>query len=239
MLRWIWHPLWGAEYFQPAREISQIIYSYQDKIFIMRNLALKLTKCWLKQWGLEFKGIRRIKLSDGQQMEVIVFSAGNNPLKAQCTPCNTIILNELLLNNEDFLNRVLIHEMTHKKQWYSWVVYLAVFPIVAGFIVILMAISQLALSIYAMNIGIVFSAGTSFLTGLLLISIPCALSWLSEYKAEKATFQKLGPEKVLAIDTKMKDLFPQKSSIISRILILMTHPPHSFNVKIYRHFNED
>ena len=204
----------------------------------MGKLAAKMTIYWLKRRGLGFKGIRRLRLCNGQKVEVIVFSSVISRIVGQYTPCKIILVNERILGNSEFVNRILIHELAHKRQWYSWVLYAAIPLVAIGFLGLMGSLVLFLASIYFHDFSGALSAGTVLVMSLCLGFIPCSLSWLCEYKAENAVFRVMGPERVEAIDAEIKKLFPGQVSFIDRIIIRMTHPTHKFNVKVYRHFNK-
>ena len=206
---------------------------------MVRNLAVRLTVCWLKKRLMEFKGIRRIKLYDGRRVQVLLFASSNSPVLGQCTPCKTIILNERLFSKEEYVNRVLIHELVHQKQWYSWIIYLAIPLGIVGFIILPFALAQCALSIITYGLYSFSVACLPLVISVCLISIPVALSWISEYKAEKTTFKEMGLDRVCEIDDNIGRETSIKLTPIDRIIRFLTHPPGCLVIRIYRYFNKD
>ena len=204
-----------------------------------RNLALRFTIWWLNKRKLEFKGIRRIKLYDGRRVQVLVFTSNNSPVLGQCTPCKTIILNDKVLSNEEYVNRVLIHESVHQKQWYSWIIYLTIPLGIVGFIILPFALAQCAISIVTYDLYSFSATYLPLIISICLISIPVALSWILEYKAEEATFKEMGLDRVFEIDEEIRQEINPVLNPVDRIIRFLTHPPSSLVRKTYCYLNKD
>lgn len=202
-----------------------------------RNLRLRLTVCWLNKRKLVFKGIRRIKLYDGRRVRVLAFTSNDSLVLGQCTPCKTIIINDRLLSNEEYTNRILIHELIHQKQWYSWIIYLTIPLGIAGFIILPFILAQFAFHIATYGLNSLALACLPFIIPICLIAIPFALSWISEYKAEAATFNEMGLDRVIKIDEEIRGEINPALTTLDKIVRFLTHPPNSLVIKTYRYFN--
>jgi len=190
----------------------------------------------LRPFRARFKKVERITLSDGQEVEIVVYSADYTGKIAQHTLFGTIIVDEFAFQSPRYLERVITHELAHKHQWYGYLAY----PLVIGFgllafAMLFVGMVMLLLSLFFLNSQLAATAGHLLLFAIPVLVIPCAYSWFIEYKAEAATFRKLGIEKVLDID---KDLSAHpKAPLFWRIVHIMTHPPPKLTERIYRRFN--
>lgn len=200
-------------------------------------MQLSLTKyLWLRPLKARFKNVERITLSYGQEVEVIVYTANYTGKTGQLTLFGTIIVDELAFFSRRYLERVITHELAHKHQWYGYLAYpLATCFGLVAFCMLLAALVTLILSVFWLGGKLVLWAVYLLLFAVLVVIIPCAYSWFIEYKAESETFNKLGIEAVLEIDS----IPPERSKtpLFWRIVNRMTHPPSKLVERIYRRFN--
>lgn len=202
----------------------------------MNTIQLKLTKwLWLRPLRMTFKKVDTVTLTDGEAIEVIVYAAKYTGRIAQCTPFGTIIVDELSFVSPRYLMRVVTHELAHKHQWYGYLLY----PLVIVFAPFL---AFLFLGVIIYLVFSLFNPQFLLLSLFILILMSiitivfCSYSWFVEYKAEAVTFKKIGIDNVLEIDKQFKP--SMKAPLQWRIAALLTHPPQSLVVRIYRHFNK-
>lgn len=87
-------------------------------------MKLNLTESlWLRPLGATFKRVEIIALTDGKEVEVIVYTGKYTGKIAQCTLFGTIIVDELTFHSPRYLDRVITHELAHKRQWYGYLAY--------------------------------------------------------------------------------------------------------------------
>ena len=201
----------------------------------MNKVQLTLTKIWLRLLGDHFQRVDSIKLSDGQEVEAVIFNGRNTIKLGQCTPFNTILVNEILLQTPRLLNRVIMHELGHKRQWYGFLLYPIFLPIlILGILMLPWSLALLIRSLFSDSMNVI-SALQIFFFNILCIIIPFSFSWFVEYKAESFTFKRLGVDEVLAAD--QEKAFLKRMPFYWLIIKLLTHPPTSLSIKIFRFFN--
>ena len=89
----------------------------------MNSIQLKLTKSHIQRANGKYVRTESVKLPNGKNQEIVIFSNDKPLYLGQSTFFGTIIIHESLLNDERLLSYVLLHEMAHKKQWWSYWVF--------------------------------------------------------------------------------------------------------------------
>ena len=198
----------------------------------MNSLLLRLTKLHIHRIKGEYVRIQLTKILDGTEREVIVFAGEQSIFLGQCTLYRTIIINESVINNERFLNYVLIHEIEHSKQWWAIFIIPLLFLIILGFFLLISSLIYLIQFISSMDTCyLVWSIGM-FVTALLSISIPCCYSWIMEIHADFAAIRYLGVQEFLNIKIELHKSY--KRGLEARIINRLTHPTTGFTIYVWR-----
>jgi hypothetical protein len=191
----------------------------------------------LKKWHLQsIKGryvrTQTFRLPNGKEQEVTVFSGQNCIFYAQYTPLGTIAIHESAFGDDKVFNYVFTHETAHKKQWWS------LFRIPLALLVALQAPGFLARTLSLIGetisthdlyplLGLPYGLSIT----LLLLAMPCALSWLMEFDADFQTIKTIGLQAFQDITRVTRKPF----SFNSRAVIgLLTHPPAGITIRLHR-----
>lgn len=197
----------------------------------MNPILLKLTRLHIRLIGGEFVRTQIMKTPNGMKEEVAIFSGDKTIFLGQCTPFRTIIINESVLNNERLSNYVLIHEMAHKKQWWSYFATPLLLLVIFGFLGLTWAFVFLILSLISMNPSYLLRFAWFVVLSLLAFIIPCAFSWALEMSADFAAIKHIG---LKAFEEIRDDL--RKTRLLtlnSRIINWLTHPPVGLTVHVW------
>lgn len=83
----------------------------------LNKIKLFLTKLIYKNPHRIYKDVKKLKLYNGTDIEIILFSDRNAPYDGLTTIFNTIIIKESVFSyNNDEINYILTHEYAHTKQ---------------------------------------------------------------------------------------------------------------------------
>jgi len=80
----------------------------------------RLTKLHLHSIKGNYVRTQTVKLPDGKEQEVTVFSGDTCLLIGQHTLLRKIIIHESVFGDKRLLNYVVTHERAHKKQWWAF-----------------------------------------------------------------------------------------------------------------------
>jgi hypothetical protein len=176
----------------------------------MNSILLRFTKWHIRLFaGGKFVRTQTMKTQDGKEQEVAIF-VSNKPISlGECTPFKTIIIHESALNNELVSNYVLIHEMAHKSQWWSF------FKIPLCFLVLF---------------GLIYDQWVIFFV-LTLVTL-FAFSWVLELNADFVVIRHIGLDAFLEIRDELRKI--SKPTLSSIVISWLTHPPMGVIVRIWR-----
>jgi len=180
----------------------------------MNSTLLRLTKLHIRLHAAgRFVSTQTMETPNGKEQEVAIFSGVRPASLGQCTPFKTIIIHESVLGNEPLSKYVLVHEMAHKKQWWSF------FKIPLCLLVLLGLIND-----------------RWVLMSVLTLVTLSAFSWILELNADFVAIRHLGLDAFLGIRGRLREICkPTSSSIIVNYL---THPPIGVTVLIWRWLHE-
>ncbi len=203
---------------------------------------LWLTKGWIRVSGGKFTGLKILELPDQTNHEVATFSHCSDRLLGQVTLFNTTIINEIVFEDPELLNYVIYHEYAHKKQWYRY----ALYPLFIIFIPILPTLPIFAIFILVDSvINFSLSLLISFLILVVIWLIPFGYSWFLEFLADYQAIKKMSPERVSSAIQRAHERRLNRHNKRSRldrcfesILIILTHPPLSLTLRMYRIFHK-
>jgi Zn-dependent protease with chaperone function len=198
----------------------------------MNSILLRLTKLHIKSINGRFVQTQTMKSPDGVEQEVAIFSGDKTIFLGQCTPFRTIIIHESVLNNERLSNYVLIHEMAHKKQWWSYFAIPLSFLLIFSFFYLAGAFVFLILLLISMNLSYLSGFMWCVIVFLLAFIIPCAFSWGLEMNADFAAIKDIGLKAFEEIRGDSRKT--RKLTLSSRIIIWLTHPPVGLTVRVWR-----
>ena len=174
----------------------------------MNSTLLKLTRSHIHLIGGKFVRTQIVKTPDGIEEEVAIFSGDKTTFLGQCTPFRTIIIHESVLNNERLSNYVFIHEMAHKKQWWSFFAIPLCFLVVFSFFYLAWAVTLLA-----------------------FVSL-FVLSWIMELNADFVAIKDVGLQPFSEIKDELRKT--RKLTVGSRIIKWLTHPPVGMTMRVWR-----
>lgn len=203
----------------------------------MNPIILNLTKFQIR--GINGKYIRTesFALPDGNKQEIVVFSGEKSLFLGQCTPFKTIIIHEIIVNNERALNYVLLHEMAHKKQWWSFLFIPLVFTMIAGFMYLIPTFSFIFYSIHFQDFNYLIAFFVSLVLSLLLIILPWAFSWFMELNADFHAIKVIGINEYKDIMSNI--LKPRQLDLSSRIITRLTHPPVNMIIRCWNWYHRN
>jgi hypothetical protein len=204
----------------------------------MNRVALTLTKRWLKLEGNTFLRVSTIKLPEGREEEVAVFSGNTYLMVGQVTPWGTILLHEFAFLNQKLYDYVVAHESTHKRQWFRHFLYPLMFlwliALLSFFPIVLMII-QAIITQEAVYLGI---AATILIVSALVSAIPILFSWILEFLADCYAIRKVGMSNILDAIEECRALAEERGYMkpgrLSIVLARLTHPPLSLTYRICR-----
>jgi len=202
----------------------------------MNSILLGLTKLHIRSINGKFVRTQAMKAPSGAEQEVTIFSGAKTTFLGQCTPFRAIIIHESVLENERLFDYVLIHEMAHRKQWWSFLGVPLLFLLIFGFFCLASAFIFLLQSLILMNPSYLLGFAWFVLLCLLALIIPCAFSWALEMHADFVAIKNMG---LKAFEEIRDDLSKtRKLTLGSRIINRLTHPPAGFTVCVWRWFHK-
>jgi len=198
----------------------------------MNAILLRLTRLHIRLIGGKFVRTQIMKTPNGIEQEVAIFSGDKTIFLGQCTPFRTIIINESVLNDERLSNYVLIHEIAHKKQWWSYFGIPLLLLVIFGFLCLTWAFVFLILSLISMNPSYLLRFAWCIVSSLLAFIIPCAFSWALEMNADFAAIKHIGLQVFEEIRDDLRKT--RQLPLSSRIINWLTHPPVGLTVRVWR-----
>jgi hypothetical protein len=150
-----------------------------------------------------------MKTQNCEEQEVAIFSSGKPVSLGECTPFKTIVIHESVLNNERLSNYVFMHEMGHKKQWWS------LFKVPLCFLILLGLIN-----------------GQWVIMFILTVVTLLAFSWILELNADFVVISQIGVDALLEVRGELRRIY--KPTLGSIIISWLTHPPVGATVRIWR-----
>lgn len=203
----------------------------------MNAILKKLTQFHIRSINGKYVGNQFIKLPNGTNQEIMVYSGDKTLFIGQCTIYGTIIVHEAMLANRTTLNYVLLHEMAHKRQWWVFFIIPLILVMIIGMISLFLFLIYLVLSLIKFNLNNFLTALLGVLISSFLILLFCAFSWMLEFNAEFKAIKEMGLQSYL--DTRMQLPKPLKLSPSQKLIIRMTHPTTNITVKLWKWFNRN
>ena len=198
----------------------------------MNSILLRLTRLHMRLIGGRFVRSQIMKTPDSIEQEVAIFSGDKAMFLGQFTPFRTIIINESVLRDERLSNSVLIHEMAHKKQWWSYLA-IPLLPLVLyGFLSLTWAIVLLILSLTSMNPSYLLRVALYVGLSLLAFVVPCGFSWALEMNADLTAIRQMGLKAFQEIRDDLRRT--RRLPWSSRVIDWLTHPPVGLTVRVWR-----
>ncbi len=198
----------------------------------MNSILLGLTKSHIRLINGRFVRTETMRIPNGIEQEVAIFSGDKPILLGQCTPFRAIIIHESVLNSERLSNYVLSHEMAHRKQWWSFLAIPMCFPVILSFLFIGQALFFLIQSLASMSPSYLLGFMWCVLMSVLALIIPCAFSWLLELNADFVAIKHIGLKAYLEIRDELRKT--RKPTVSSTIINRLTHPPAAITVRVWR-----
>lgn len=176
----------------------------------MNSALLRLTKLHICLFaGGRFVRTLTMKTPNGEDEEVAIFSSSKPTSLGQCTPFKTIVIHESALNNERLSDYAFIHEMGHKKQWWS------LFKIPLCLLILLGLINGQWVPLFALTIATLV-----------------AFSWILELNADFGVISQIGVDAFLEVRGEVRRIY--KPTLSSIIVSWLTHPPVGVTIRIWR-----
>ena len=176
----------------------------------MNPILLGLTKSHIRLFtGGRFVRTQTMRTQNGKEQEVAIFSSDRPRSLGECTPFKTIVIHESALNSERLSNYVLIHEMAHKSQWWSFLKIPLCFLVLLGLIhdrwVIMSVLTLVALF---------------------------AFSWILELNADFVAIRNIGLDAFSEVRGQIRMI--HKPTLAPIVISWLTHPPAGVTVRIWR-----
>ncbi len=199
------------------------------KLFLMKQI-----------YKIDFQKSKKIKLYNGNEIEVIISSEEDPFILAQATIFNTIIINQSVLSRykENTQDYILMHEYAHTKQKISFLFMpLMIFSVIVGLLSLPFSIGMLLGFIIKHNYLFLSYTIFLFVISFLAIGLFSILSWYLEIDADYYSIKHIGKNNALnAIDgMKSKAI---KIKFIYKVIGRLTHPPFWVPMKIYDFINK-
>ncbi len=202
----------------------------------MNSILLGLTKFHIRSINGRFVRTQTMKISNGVEREVTIFSGDKTIFLGQCTPFRTIIIHESMLNNERLSNYVLIHEMAHTKQWWSFFAIPLCFLVIFSFFSLAWVFVSLIQSVMSINPSYLLGFMWGVIISVLAIAIPCAFSWTLELNADFVVIGYIGLQTFLEIREDLSKT--RKLTVSSRVINRLTHPTAEITVRVWHWFHK-
>ena len=202
----------------------------------MNSILLGLTKLHILLINGRFVRTQTMKIPNGAEREVTIFSGDKTIFLGQCTPFRTIIIHESVLNNERLSNYVLIHEMAHTKQWWSFFAFPLCFLVICSFFSLAWALVFLIQSLISMNPGYLLGFMWGVIISVLALAIPCIFSWAVELNADFVAIGYIGLQTFLEIREDLRKI--RKPTVSSTIISRLTHPTVGITVCFWQWFHK-
>jgi len=198
----------------------------------MNSIQLKLTKSHIQRANGKYVRTESVKLPNGKNQEIVIFSNDKSLYLGQSPFFGTIIIHESVLNDERLFNYVLLHEMAHKKQWWSYLILPLLLLVLASFVSVIFALSTLIDSIINRNPNQLLTFFVELLVAGVFLVIPCAFSWAMELDAEFQAIKMIGLDSFLYIRNNLKKSSkPGKGYLV---IARMTHPTTDITMRCWK-----
>ena len=119
----------------------------------MNSILLKLTKLQIGWMNGKYVQTKIIRLPNGQDQEIVIFSNDKSLYLGQCTPFDIITIRESVLSDVRLFNYVLLHEMGHKKQWWAYFIIPLLLLVPACAVALIFAFVSLVQSMLHLNVS--------------------------------------------------------------------------------------
>lgn len=202
----------------------------------MNSILLGLTKLHIRSVNGRFIRTQILKTPNGIEQEVAIFSGDKTLFLGQCTPFKTIIIHESVLNNERLSGYVFIHELAHRKQWWSFLAIPLLFLVVLSFLLLVFAFVSLIQSFISMRPSFLVGFVRGVILSVLALTIPCAFSWVLELNADFVAIKHIGLQSFLEVRDEIRKT--RKLTVSSRIINWLTHPPVEITVRVWRRLHK-
>lgn len=202
----------------------------------MNSILLGLTKFHIRFINGRFVRTQTMKIPNGAEQEVAIFSGDKTMFLGQCTPFRTIIIHESVLNNERLSNYALIHEAAHVKQWWSFFAIPLYFLVIFSILSLAWAFVSLIQSLMSMNPSYMLGFMWGVIISALSLAIPCAFSWTLELNADFVAIRYIGLQTFLEIREDLHKI--RKTTVSSRIINRLTHPTVGITVRVWHWFHK-
>jgi hypothetical protein len=196
----------------------------------MNVIKSKLTKWQIHGIGGNYVRTQTIKLPNGKEREIMIFSGDKALFLGQCTMFRTIIIHESILSNKPLFDYILFHEFAHTKQWWALFIVPLIILIPVSLLLLIFSLVNLLQAIIEPNLYGLFGSLMGILISAFLFSIPCSFSWIMELNADFKAIKEIGFQSFIEIKNAPKIL---KRNFYSSIIIMMTHPPTMVTVKLW------
>ena len=202
----------------------------------MNSILLGLAKLHIHFINGKFIRTQTMKIPNGEEREAIIFSGDRTLFLGQCTPFRTIIIHESVLDKERLSNYVLIHEMAHTKQWWSFFAIPLCFLVICSFFSLAWAFVSLIQSLISMNPSYLLGFMWGVIISVLALAIPCIFSWAMELNADFVAIGYIGLQTFLEIREDLRKT--RKPTVSSTIISRLTHPTVGITVCFWHWFHK-
>jgi Zn-dependent protease with chaperone function len=202
----------------------------------MNSILLGLAKMHIRFINGNFVRTQTMKTPNREDREVVIFSGEKAFFLGQCTPFRTIIIHESVLNNERLSNYVLVHEMAHTKQWWSYFAIPLCFLVIFSFISLIWAFVSLIQALVSTNPSYLLGFMWGVIMSALALAILCAFSWALELNADFVVIRNIGLQTFLEVREDLRKT--RKLTISSRIINRLTHPTVGITVRVWHWFRK-
>jgi hypothetical protein len=204
----------------------------------MNRVAISLSRLWLRCLGNQFLRVSTIKLPNGSEQKVVVFSSKTFFTLGQVTPWGTILVHEFAFLIDKLGDYVITHESAHKRQLCRYLVY----PLTALWLLVpLLILSVIMMVIQAIvtHESVYFAMATmTMITAAVALAIPALFSWILEFMADCHAIKELGMSNIVEGIAEGKVLAEargyKKPDMFSLMFSRLTHPPLSWTYHICR-----
>ena len=188
----------------------------------MNSILLYLTKFQIGLIGGKYARTEKVKLPDGKDQEIVIFSGAKPLFSGQCTPLRKIIIHEPVLNNERRFNYIFQHEMANKRQWWSYLF----IPLYFGIVILIIWGQVLVLK---NDNQLKFLPLEMIILAILMYAV---FSWVLELDADMQTIKIIGLYEFLHIVNNPQQSL--KNDFSSKIIVGITHPPTNITIRCWK-----
>ena len=198
------------------------------------SLVIRLKQLHLRSVRGNYVRTEVVRLPNGKEQEVTVFSGDNCFFLGQCTMLKTIIIHEVAFSDKRLLNYIVSHELAHKKQWWSFfIIPLALFVSLEAPSFIVLSLTAIGQTVTTHDLYYLKDFPLGMVVAASLMAIPCIFSWLMELDADFQSIGEIGFQTFL--DLKNGLLKPVNHNFSLKYIInFVTHPPTGLTVRLWR-----